>query len=76
MQRGYRVLLGSCVAGSGTVVGITYARATSTERRKIRVGLNGVTRFLRSVSIGLLISLDYWWAGRGLEEVGELHDMW
>ena len=61
------VLLGSCVAGG--LGGITYARATSTERRKMRIGLSGVIRFLRSVSIGLLISLDYWWAGRGHEEV-------
>lgn len=61
------VLLGTGVAGA--LGGITYATATSTERRKLRIGLSGVTRFLRSVSIGLLISLDYWWAGRGLEEV-------
>ncbi len=33
------------------------------------MGVQGVVRFLRSISVGLTISLDYWWAGRGLDEV-------
>ena len=63
-----RLLLGGILAGGGVAGTVAYARADSIERRKIKVGLKGVIRFIRSISVGLLISLDYYWAGRGLDE--------
>lgn len=64
-----RVLFGGLVAGSGLAgTIISYVRADSTQRRRARVGAEGIIRFLRSVSVGLAISLDYWWAGRGLDQ--------
>lgn len=68
-----------------------YWKADPTQRRKLRVGVEGVVRFLRyntlqqssltarpldavyyelrSICVGLVISLDYWWTLRGLDEV-------
>ena len=69
-KRGYaRWVIGGLVTSGGVVGAISYARADTAERRRTRVGAQGVVRFLRSISVGLLISLDYWWAGRGLDEV-------
>lgn len=63
-----RVLFGGLLACGG-IAGFSYARADSSQRRRATVGAEGVVRFLRSISIGLVISLDYWWAGRGVDEV-------
>lgn len=64
-----RWLVGGLLAGGGLAGALSYARADTAERRRARVGLQGVVRFFRSISVGLVISLDYWWAGRGLDEV-------
>ena len=64
-----RLLLGGLLAGGGLAGVVSYAKADSTQRRRAKVGVQGVVRFLRSISVGLTISLDYWWAGRGLDEV-------
>lgn len=46
--------------------------AESSERRKLRLAVDGIGRFGRSVKIGFFISLDYWWCTnvvlRGVEE--------
>lgn len=64
-----RWFLGGLVACGGLAGAVSYARADTAERRRAKVGAQGVVRFLRSISVGLIISLDYWWAGRGLDEV-------
>ncbi|KAM6958839.1 putative aarF domain-containing protein kinase 5, partial [Aplochiton taeniatus] len=42
------------------------------ERRKIKILLEGVGRFFRSLSVGLFVSVDYWWTSnltlRGIDE--------
>ena len=62
-------VLGGLLACGGLVGAGSYARADSSQRRRVTVGAEGVVRFLRSISVGLVISLDYWWAGFGLDEV-------
>lgn len=61
--------MGSLVVCAGAAAALGYAGADSAQRRKTKVGLQGIRRFFRSISVGLIISLDYWWAGRGLDEV-------
>ncbi|XP_077207409.1 putative aarF domain-containing protein kinase 5 isoform X2 [Paroedura picta] len=61
------VALGVPLAG-----GVWYARAEKRERRKMRLLVDGMGRFARSVGLGMKISLDYWWTDhvllRGLAE--------
>lgn len=68
-RRYVRLLFGGVLACGGVAGAVSYARADSVERRRAKVGVYGVIRFFRSISVGLIISLDYWWAGRGLDEV-------
>lgn len=54
------------------LAGAWYLRAERRERRRLRLLLDGVGRFGRSLAVGIHISLDYWWTAnvalRGLEE--------
>lgn len=68
-RRYVRLLFGGLFACGAVASAASYAWADSIQRRRARVGLYGVVRFFRSISVGLIISLDYWWAGRGLDEV-------
>nr|XP_033790754.1 uncharacterized aarF domain-containing protein kinase 5 isoform X4 [Geotrypetes seraphini] len=43
------------------VAAIHYSLAGPQERRMIRIDIEGVGRFFRSLYIGMKISLDYWW---------------
>ncbi|XP_029919209.1 putative aarF domain-containing protein kinase 5 isoform X2 [Myripristis murdjan] len=58
--------------GVPVVVGVKYAVSEPRERRKMRIVFEGFGRFFRSLSVGLLISVDYWWttnvALRSLDE--------
>ncbi|XP_074842561.1 putative aarF domain-containing protein kinase 5 isoform X2 [Carettochelys insculpta] len=49
-----------------------YGLADAREQRKMRLLLEGIGRFGRSLHLGLQISLDYWWTAhvvlRGMEE--------
>lgn len=63
-----KLLFGGLLACGG-IAGLGYARADSSQRRRVTVGAEGVVRFLRSLSVGLVISLDYWWAGWGKDGV-------
>ncbi|TRZ10088.1 hypothetical protein HGM15179_017022 [Zosterops borbonicus] len=63
------VALGVALGGS---LSLGYLVAEPPQRRRVRLLLEGVARFCRSVSVGLHISLDYWWTTnvelRGLDE--------
>ncbi|XP_054620304.1 uncharacterized aarF domain-containing protein kinase 5 isoform X1 [Dunckerocampus dactyliophorus] len=52
--------------------GVKYAVSDPRERRKMRIVIEGFGRFCRSLSVGLFISVDYWWTAnvtlRGLDE--------
>nr|XP_033790755.1 uncharacterized aarF domain-containing protein kinase 5 isoform X5 [Geotrypetes seraphini] len=58
------------------VAAIHYSLAGPQERRMIRIDIEGVGRFFRSLYIGMKISLDYWWTMNvtlyGTEEIDEL----
>uniref|UniRef100_A0A3P9MPV5 AarF domain containing kinase 5 n=1 Tax=Oryzias latipes TaxID=8090 RepID=A0A3P9MPV5_ORYLA len=51
---------------------VQYAASDARERRRKRIMIEGFGRFCRSVSVGFLISVDYWWTTnvelRGVEE--------
>ncbi|XP_039186097.1 uncharacterized aarF domain-containing protein kinase 5 isoform X2 [Crotalus tigris] len=72
-QRGLlkRTFLGTAVA-LPLATGIYYALAEKQDRRKMRLVAGSVVRFVRSLRLGVQISLDYWWTNyvilRGLDE--------
>ncbi|KAJ9579951.1 hypothetical protein L9F63_004424, partial [Diploptera punctata] len=60
------------LAASGSVV--YYSQLTEQEKRILRVTIGGFGRFLRSLKIGLTISMDYWWSLLGLKEGTEEYE--
>uniref|UniRef100_A0A0P6FL15 AarF domain-containing protein kinase n=1 Tax=Daphnia magna TaxID=35525 RepID=A0A0P6FL15_9CRUS len=50
------------------VPGIWYIQADNQQQRKVRVTVQGIGRFLRSLVIGTTISTDYWWSLRNIDE--------
>uniref|UniRef100_A0A4W6BMF4 AarF domain containing kinase 5 n=1 Tax=Lates calcarifer TaxID=8187 RepID=A0A4W6BMF4_LATCA len=67
----WKTLVGISVGIPGAV-GVKYALSEPRERRKMRIVIEGFGRFCRSLSVGILISVDYWWttnvALHGLDE--------
>ncbi|XP_034372025.1 putative aarF domain-containing protein kinase 5 isoform X1 [Arvicanthis niloticus] len=65
-------ILSATVVGTPFLLGAHYFLAEPSERRKLRLAVDGIWRFGRSVKIGFFISLDYWWYTnvvlRGVEE--------
>ncbi|CAM4492166.1 unnamed protein product [Lepidochelys olivacea] len=78
MQRGgrRRGLLWKALLAAGLglplAAGTRYGLADAQERRKMRLLVEGVGRFGRSLYVGMRISLDYWWTAhvvlRGVDE--------
>ncbi|XP_042779902.1 uncharacterized aarF domain-containing protein kinase 5 isoform X3 [Panthera leo] len=72
----WRKALSATVVGVPLLLGIRYLTAEPQEKRRMRLVVDGVGRFSRSLRVGLQISLDYWWCAnvvlRGVEEVDEL----
>ncbi|XP_023284311.1 uncharacterized aarF domain-containing protein kinase 5 isoform X1 [Seriola lalandi dorsalis] len=72
----HRGLLWKTLAGISigvpVAVGVQYAVSEPREKRKMRIVIEGFGRFCRSLSVGILISVDYWWTTnmtlRGLDE--------
>uniref|UniRef100_A0A1A8D1A8 AarF domain containing kinase 5 n=1 Tax=Nothobranchius kadleci TaxID=1051664 RepID=A0A1A8D1A8_NOTKA len=67
----WKTLLGLSVSVP-VVVGAQYAVSDHRQRRKMRIVVEGFGRFFRSLSVGVFISVDYWWTTnvtlRGLDE--------
>ncbi|KAJ8267556.1 hypothetical protein COCON_G00127280 [Conger conger] len=65
------MLLGVSV-GVPLVVGVRYAISEPRDRRKIKILAEGISRFCRSLYVGIFISVDYWWTSnvtlRSLDE--------
>ncbi|VFV31883.1 uncharacterized aarf [Lynx pardinus] len=68
----WRKALSATVMGVPLLLGIRYFTAEPQEKRRMRLLVDGVGRFSRSLRVGLQISLDYWWCAnvvlRGVEE--------
>ncbi|XP_070575871.1 uncharacterized aarF domain-containing protein kinase 5-like [Ptychodera flava] len=45
-----------------------YSSLEDESKRKLFLTMDGIGRFFRSITIGLTISIDYWWSLHGLEE--------
>uniref|UniRef100_A0A1A7WT67 AarF domain containing kinase 5 n=1 Tax=Iconisemion striatum TaxID=60296 RepID=A0A1A7WT67_9TELE len=67
----WKTLLGLSV-GVPVAVGVQYAVSNHRQRRKMRIVIEGFGRFFRSLSVGIFISVDYWWTTNvtlsGIEE--------
>ncbi|XP_077599884.1 putative aarF domain-containing protein kinase 5 isoform X2 [Stigmatopora nigra] len=65
-------MFATSAVGLPVAVGVKYAVSDQRERRKMRIVTEGFGRFCRSLSVGLVISVDYWWTTnmslRGLDE--------
>ncbi|XP_028356114.1 uncharacterized aarF domain-containing protein kinase 5 isoform X7 [Physeter macrocephalus] len=72
----WKKALSATVLGAPLLLGVRYLMAEPQERRRMRLVVDGIGRFSRSLRVGLQISLDYWWCTnvvlRGVEEVDEL----
>ncbi|XP_034868063.1 uncharacterized aarF domain-containing protein kinase 5 isoform X2 [Mirounga leonina] len=68
----WRKALSATVLGVPLLLGARYFTAEPQEKRRMRLVVDGVGRFSRSLRIGLQISLDYWWCANvvlhGVEE--------
>ncbi|EFX86094.1 hypothetical protein DAPPUDRAFT_313082 [Daphnia pulex] len=60
----WSILFGASFA----VPGIWYLQADNQKKRKVRVTVQGIGRFLRSLVIGVTISTDYWWSLKNVDE--------
>lgn len=58
--------------GIPAAAGVHYALSGPRERRKTRIVVEGLGRFCRSLSVGICLSVDYWWTThvvlRGMDE--------
>ncbi|XP_007954258.1 uncharacterized aarF domain-containing protein kinase 5 [Orycteropus afer afer] len=57
----WKKMVSTTVVGVPLLLGVRYFTAEARERRRMRLVVDGVGRFSRSLRIGLQISLDYWW---------------
>ncbi|XP_039109976.1 uncharacterized aarF domain-containing protein kinase 5 isoform X2 [Hyaena hyaena] len=68
----WRKVLSAMVMGVPLLLGVRYFTAEPQEKRRMRLVVDGVGRFSRSLRVGVQISLDYWWCAnvvlRGVEE--------
>ncbi|XP_059984304.1 uncharacterized aarF domain-containing protein kinase 5 isoform X4 [Lagenorhynchus albirostris] len=68
----WKKALSATVLGVPLLLGARYLMAEPQERRRMRLMVDGIGRFSRSLRVGLQISLDYWWCTnvvlRGVEE--------
>ncbi|XP_018025593.1 uncharacterized aarF domain-containing protein kinase 5 isoform X3 [Hyalella azteca] len=58
-------------SGISVACGTYYATSDNIGKRKLRVAAEGGLRFVRSVRIGLTISLDYWWQTYGEDDTSD-----
>ncbi|XP_035849047.1 uncharacterized aarF domain-containing protein kinase 5 isoform X3 [Sander lucioperca] len=56
----WKTLVGISV-GVPVAVGVQYAVSQPRDRRRMKIVIEGFGRFCRSLSVGMLISVDYWW---------------
>ncbi|KAM9198118.1 putative aarF domain-containing protein kinase 5 isoform 2-T2 [Dugong dugon] len=68
----WKKVTSATVVGVPLLLGVRYLMAEAREKRRMRLMVEGVGRFSRSLNIGLQISVDYWWCTnvllRGVDE--------
>ncbi|XP_004638930.1 uncharacterized aarF domain-containing protein kinase 5 isoform X1 [Octodon degus] len=68
----WRWAFSATAVGLPLLLGVRYVMAEAQEKRRMRLIVDGIGRFGRSLRIGLNISLDYWWCTnvilRGIDE--------
>nr|XP_004656480.1 uncharacterized aarF domain-containing protein kinase 5 isoform X1 [Jaculus jaculus] len=68
----WKRVLTTTMVGVPLLLGVRYFTAEAKEKRRLRLAVDGIGRFGRSLRIGLNISLDYWWCTnvvlRGVQE--------
>jgi len=65
-------------AGSLILFGVPssyYLLSDQKQQRQIRVTVQGISRFLRSLVVGSTISFDYWWSLYNVDEDSENYEM-
>lgn len=67
--------VGKTLGGIAIVVpaagGVYYSISDDITRRQIRVTVEGIGRFFRSLKVGAMISLDYKWSTYGMDETSD-----
>ncbi|XP_068431621.1 uncharacterized aarF domain-containing protein kinase 5 isoform X2 [Clinocottus analis] len=67
----WKTLVGASV-GVPVAAGVQYAVSEPRDRRRMKILIEGLGRFCRCLSVGIFISVDYWWttnvALRGRDE--------
>ncbi|XP_013882499.1 putative aarF domain-containing protein kinase 5 [Austrofundulus limnaeus] len=67
-ERKRRGLVWKTLVGVSVIVpvtaGVQYAVSDHRQKRKMRIVIEGFGRFCRSLSVGVFISVDYWWTTR------------
>ncbi|XP_037798397.1 uncharacterized aarF domain-containing protein kinase 5-like isoform X6 [Penaeus monodon] len=66
-------VLGGVAVAVPSAGGVYYAYTDDLTKRQMRVTVEGVGRFFRSLRIGLIISVDYKWSTYGLDEDSDLY---
>lgn len=66
-------VLGGVAVAVPAAGGVYYAYTDDLTKRQMRVTVEGVGRFFRSLHIGLMISVDYKWSTYGLDEDSDLY---
>lgn len=66
--------LAGLVVAVPAVGGVYYAASDDLTKRQIRVTVQGVNRFIRTLWIGMMISVDYKWTTYGLDEESDAYD--
>ncbi|XP_063777132.1 uncharacterized aarF domain-containing protein kinase 5 isoform X2 [Pseudophryne corroboree] len=60
-RRWLRVVYVGSVVGAPALGALIYYSSEGPKRRRIRISLQGILRFCRSLKIASQISMDYWW---------------
>ncbi|XP_063777133.1 uncharacterized aarF domain-containing protein kinase 5 isoform X3 [Pseudophryne corroboree] len=75
-RRWLRVVYVGSVVGAPALGALIYYSSEGPKRRRIRISLQGILRFCRSLKIASQISMDYWWTRnvtlRKTDEVNEI----
>ncbi|XP_044149636.1 uncharacterized aarF domain-containing protein kinase 5 isoform X1 [Bufo gargarizans] len=77
-RRWFRIICLGTFVGAPSAGALVYYSSDGPNRRRIRISLQGILRFCRSLQVASQISIDYWWTRnvtlRGEDENSPLHE--